>query len=69
MSDPQPAALRVLVVEDEPLIGMLIEMTFENGQCTSDSFRFVRHNDGSAAGRPAHSAMPCSTACLSSTSA
>jgi poly-gamma-glutamate capsule biosynthesis protein CapA/YwtB (metallophosphatase superfamily) len=27
-------------------IGMLIEMTFENGKCTSDSFRFVRHNDG-----------------------
>jgi poly-gamma-glutamate capsule biosynthesis protein CapA/YwtB (metallophosphatase superfamily) len=27
-------------------IGMLIEMTIENGKCVSDSFRFVRHNDG-----------------------
>jgi hypothetical protein len=24
---------------------MLIEMTFENGKCVTDSFRFVRHND------------------------
>ncbi len=27
-------------------IGMLVELTFENGQCGGHNFRFVRHNDG-----------------------
>jgi poly-gamma-glutamate synthesis protein (capsule biosynthesis protein) len=26
-------------------IGMLVELTFENGRCSGDNFRFVRHND------------------------
>ena len=26
-------------------IGMLAEVTFENGKCATDNFRFVRHND------------------------
>ena len=27
-------------------IGMLVEVTFENGKCSADNFRFVRHNAG-----------------------
>jgi poly-gamma-glutamate synthesis protein (capsule biosynthesis protein) len=27
-------------------IGMFAEVTFENGKCGADNFRFVRHNDG-----------------------
>jgi poly-gamma-glutamate capsule biosynthesis protein CapA/YwtB (metallophosphatase superfamily) len=26
-------------------IGMLAEVTFDNGKCGGDNFRFVRHND------------------------
>jgi poly-gamma-glutamate capsule biosynthesis protein CapA/YwtB (metallophosphatase superfamily) len=39
-------------------IGMLVEVTFENGKCAADNFRFVRHNEGyeSVFSRPADEA-------------
>ena len=40
-------------------IGMLAEVTFENGKCAADNFRFVRHNEGyeSVFRRPADEAQ------------
>jgi poly-gamma-glutamate capsule biosynthesis protein CapA/YwtB (metallophosphatase superfamily) len=27
-------------------IGMVVDVTFENGKCAADTFRFLRHNEG-----------------------